>query len=157
MTTTMMIWFGILLTLAIVFLLAEVFVPSAGLLGVLGLGCLLAAVIVCFFANRWLGAGVSIGLLVISPFAINGALRIWQRTPIGKKMILTQTTENNPQPTVLVGSSGVALTELRPMGECEFGDTRLDAQSEMGQVIPAGAKVKVISVSSGVATVRLMA
>ncbi|MBC7782850.1 MAG: NfeD family protein [Burkholderiales bacterium] len=150
----MLIWFCILLALAIVMLVSEIFLPSGGVLGVVGLLCLLAAVIICFFINRWLGAGVSLALLVITPFAVAGAMNVWQRTPIGRRMILKTTMGYANVPTVLIGTAGVALTELRPMGECEFGDTRMQACSEMGVIVSAGSPVKVISITDGIATVR---
>lgn len=147
-------WAIILAILAVVIFVAEIFLPSGGLLGVLAAGCLAASVVLCFMIDRWLGAGVAVALMILAPFIWMAAINLWQRSPVGRKLTLTATVGELPKVHVLVGAAGVTLTELRPMGECEINDTRIEAQSEMGVIIPAGKKIKVLSVAGGVATVR---
>ena len=148
------VWLSIFLALAIVMFVAEVFVPSAGLLSVLGTVFLTIAIFLCFRINRWLGVSAMVAVVAIAPFAVALAVRVWQRTPIGKQMVLSSTVGELTRDRVLIGTEGVALTEMRPMGECEFGQSRVEAKSEMGRVIPAGRKVKVIEYHDTVATVR---
>jgi membrane-bound ClpP family serine protease len=81
---------------------------------------------------------------------------VWQRTPVGKKMVLNAVSGEPRRDFVLVGSHGRTVTELRPMGECEFGDTRIQARSELGQIVPSNQPVMAIALSDGVATVRLL-
>lgn len=147
-------WAIILAILAVVIFVAEIFLPSGGLLGIAAVACVAASVVLCFIINRWLGAGVSIALLILAPFLWMAGISLWQRSPVGKRLTLTTTVGELPAPHVLVGATGVTITELRPMGECEVGEARIESQSEMGVVIPAGRKVKVLSIASGVATVR---
>jgi membrane-bound ClpP family serine protease len=52
-----------------------------------------------------------------------------------------------------VGQVGVAVTELRPMGECEFEEERMEAISERGIIRP-GQSVKVVGARSGRPLVR---
>jgi membrane-bound ClpP family serine protease len=47
----------------------------------------------------------------------------------------------------------VAISELRPIGQCEFDGQRLEAQSDHG-IVAAGAKVKVVNVINRRPTVR---
>ena len=51
------------------------------------------------------------------------------------------------------GQPGVAVSELRPGGVCEFGDQRVPSQSEAG-IIRAGTPVRVVAYADGRATVR---
>ena len=148
------VWLLILLALATVMFVAEIFVPSAGLLALIGTVCLCIAIVLCFWINRWLGVGAMVAVVAVAPFAIALAMRMWQKTPIGKQMVLSNTVGELSSDRVLIGAEGIALTEMRPMGECEFGATRVEAKSEMGRVIPAGRRVKVIEYHDTVATVR---
>jgi membrane-bound ClpP family serine protease len=148
------VWLIILITVALAMFVAELFVPSGGLLAIGGALALTVAVILCFVINRWVGVGVLVAIVLIAPFAVHWGIGFWQKTPIGKRMVLTATVGELPRTQVLVGSVGVALTEMRPMGEVEVGETRIEAQSEMGRIIPAGRQVKILSLTDGVATVR---
>ena len=129
-----------------VLLIAELLLPTHGLLGVLGLVGIFASAVSLMWVNQWLGIGVLALLVLSSPFWIMAALRIWPHTPVGKRMVLTATTST---PTtdgahLAVGQTGIAMTEMRPMGECEFGPARTQAVSQLG-IIPAGATVRIVS------------
>jgi len=147
-------WFLILLLIAAVLLAAELVIPSHGVLTVLACAALLGMAYFAFTINRWFGLGSLAALAILGP--IVGALMLgaWQRSPIGRRLTLTSVVANPVRPTILVGSIGITLGELRPMGECEFGDIRIRARSEMGDVIAAGRAVKVIAVNSDLVTVR---
>ncbi len=147
-------WLIALLIIAAVMFVAELFVPSGGLLAIGGAIALTAAVVLCFMIDRWVGIGATVAILLLTPFAWMGAMNLWPKTPMGKRMILTETAGELPRSHVLVGSTGRTLTEMRPMGEVEVGDVRIEAHSEMGVIIPAGRSVKVISLADGVAIVR---
>ena len=150
------------LSVAGVFLIVlDLFVPSGGILSVLGAGALATVVIVCFVINQWLGLAVLFGLAVASPFAAAGLMRAWQRTPLGKAVVLQPGTAvgHLPREVVRVGGAGRTITALRPMGEAEFdvGASRpvtVQAKSEYGQDLPPGAAVRVVHFKDGVATVR---
>ena len=58
-----------------------------------------------------------------------------------------------PEPTVRVGQPGVTVSELRPMGVCEFESGRIEAISEHGMIEP-GRMVKVVALSGTRPTVR---
>lgn len=148
------IWLIIFLGLALAMFVAELFIPSGGLLAVAGAACMTGAIIVCFKIDRWLGTGLLVASVVIAPFAIGWGVSLWQKTFIGKRMVLSEVVGQMPKAQVLIGSVGVALTEMRPMGEVEIGDVKIEAQSEMGMIIPAGRRVKVLSMTGGIATVR---
>jgi membrane-bound serine protease (ClpP class) len=143
----------LLLAIGIVLLVAELLLPTHGMLGILGLLCGVGAIVVCFRINQWLGFGVFLGAIVASPFALALAMKIWAASPIGKRMILQNASVAPAPAPVRLGQVGSAVTEMRPMGECDFGDHRLEAVSELG-IIPAGQQVKVVAIDNGRPTVR---
>lgn len=148
------VWLVILLVVALGLFIAELFIPSGGLLAVLGAVCVTGAIVICFMINRWLGTGVLAASVVLAPFAFGWGVSLWQKTPLGKRLIITEVTGELPKPKVLIGSIGITLTELKPMGEVEIGDVKVEAQSEMGMIIPPGRRVKVLSLRNGLVTVR---
>lgn len=128
---------------------AELFVPTAGVLAVM---TALAAVgsVACFFMHSPLWGFAS--LLAYSagaPFAVVFGFKLWTRTPIARRMVLG-TVEGDeaegPPPTaagpVAVGEEGVAATPLRPVGFVRFGERRIEAVAEHG-MIEAGTAVTV--------------
>lgn len=139
---------------AVILLLAELLLPSHGILGILGGICMLGAVGVCFYVNRWLGAGVLTAGVLVSPLVAAGLVRLWERSPIGRRVVLTGSVGvPQPPPRLRVGQVGVAVSELRPMGEVEFDDRRVEAISEFGMIQP-GSRVKVLSIANNVVRVR---
>lgn len=149
-----LVWLFTLLSIATVLYVAEVFIPSHGVLTVLATACLVGVVVLCFVINRWLGTGALVAIALLGPVGLSLGVSVWQRTPVGKKMVLHGIAGEPPRPFVLIGSTGVTLTELRPMGECEFGDQRIEAKSEFNRLVPAGRAVVAIALNDGVATVR---
>ncbi len=150
----------VLLTIGAVVLLAgDLFVPSGGIMSILGVGMLLTVVVVCFTINRWLGLATLFGLTVASPFVVSGTIKAWRRTPVGKAMLLNDRDAHGKMPSVVVrvGSIGRTLSALRPMGEAEFqlagAVTTVQAKSDFGDVDP-GTEVRVVHFKDGVATVR---
>jgi membrane-bound ClpP family serine protease len=141
---------------AIVLLIGELLLPTHGLLGLVGLLCLAGAIGATFYINRWLGIAVMIAAIIASPFVWGLAIRIWEKSPVGKRMILQPTEPSRPVIPVKLGQIGTAVTELRPMGECDFDDQRISVISERG-LVPAGEKVRLVGVVNGLPSVRVVA
>lgn len=128
---------------------AELFVPTAGVLAVM---TALAAIgsVACFFMHSPLWGFAS--LLAYSagaPFAVVFGFKLWTRTPIARRMVLGtvdgEPAEGQPAPApgpVAVGAAGIAATPLRPVGFVRFGDLRIEAVAEHG-MIEAGTDVTV--------------
>lgn len=133
----------------VILLLAEVFLPTHGLLGVMGALGLLGGVGVCFSINEFLGLGAAVTLVVLMPFATALWVKVWPHTPAGKRLILgpVAPSDADAESAVHVGQVGVVVSELRPGGVCEFGPAseRVEARSERGAVIPAGHRVEVVA------------
>jgi hypothetical protein len=120
------------------------------------MGLEVAAIFVCTRRNEWAGLGLTLVLLVAIPLLWAGWLKIWPKTPVGRRMILTATTLPPPAAPVRVGQVGMTISELRPIGMCELEDgTRVEAQSEHG-IVAAGTPVRVIAVANNRPTVRVV-
>lgn len=146
-------WMILFLLLGAVLVFAELLLPTHGLLGIAAIACFAVVIGICFQINRWLGIAVLAGGIVLSPFLGMVLLSAWQKSPIGKRLTLTATAGKADTAAVMIGQTGVAVSELRPTGECEFGEHRLQATSDSG-LIHAGTTVRVIAFTNGVATVR---
>lgn len=136
-----------------ILLIAETVLPTFGILGVMGVLCILGSVVACFVVSNTLGVVVLVALTVASPLLFSLAMRIWPKTPIGKRLILNHAEPAPEKPTFTLGQTGVCMTEMRPIGECEFDGKRLEAMSELG-IIPAGSTVKIVSVGEAMPVVR---
>lgn len=135
-------------------LAAEMLLPAHGLIGVLGLVSLCGAVGSAFWVNQYVGLASLVGLVLMVPLAWGLWVKIWPRTPLGKKMVLQAVSGSPDRITgISPGQSGAAVSELRPSGVCDFAGARVEAYSEHG-VIGAGSPVIAVSVGQGRVMVR---
>lgn len=139
----------------IILLIGELLLPTHGVLGIAGTLCFGGVIIVCFRVNQWLGLGVFFLAIVSSPFLFNLTMKLWARSAVGRKIILPPLHVERAPSIVKLGQLGTAVTEMKPMGECDFGDVRIEAVSELG-MIPPGRSVKVIAIDNGRPTVRIV-
>lgn len=144
---------SILLIVGVALLVLDLFVPSAGALSILGVLSIFGAILCTFTINRWIGLVSLASAIVIAPLAIKLGIEFWQRTPIGKRIVLNATTPRPEHEPVRVGDVGRAVSELRPMGEVEIGMITIQAKSG-GAVIRPGTQVQVVEYHDGIATVR---
>ena len=132
----------------LILLVAELLLPSHGTLAVLAVCALGGAVVTCFRMEPWLGIGLLTVLVIASPFVFMWMMRLWPKTPVGRRLVLNAVTSTpERQRKMTVGQMGRAITEMRPMGECDFGEWRSEAISEIG-IIPAGSRVRVVSLEN---------
>ncbi|MFP4224126.1 MAG: NfeD family protein [Phycisphaeraceae bacterium] len=151
--TTFTAWGVMLIGLAGLLFVMEVFIPSGGLLGFGALAAAVTGIVLLFMASTTLGL---VALLVVTaalPFLFAFALKMWPHTPIGRAMILGREGETRapgspaPGPAAgpRVGDTGKALTAMRPVGTCLIEGRREECLAAGGS-IEAGAKVRVIAV-----------
>ncbi len=145
----------VLLIIAGVLLLAEVILPTHGILGVFGIGAALAAIFVTLKQNPWAAVGLTLAMALVSPLIWSAAMRIWPKTWMGRRIFLPPVDATLPPSPVCVGDQGITVSELRPMGVCEFpGGTRVEATSEHG-IVETGQAVKVIALVNNRPVVRV--
>lgn len=145
----------LLLVAAAALCILEILLPAHGVIGGIGAAALVAGVAVCFYLNQWLGLLMAAGLVVATPFAINIWMKLWPKSPIGRRLFLPHTPSTMPPSLVSLGQAGVTVSELRPMGLGEFGGTRVEVRSEFG-MIPPGHSVRIVAFDNGRPVVRAM-
>ena len=134
---------------------AEVLLPTHGLVGAAGAVGILVSVGFCFAIAPWLGVGVLAATLAATPFVFAFAMRVFPRTPFGRKLVLPPVKEDAPPVTVQIGQVGTTVSEMRPMGTCDFAGTRVEALSDCGVLAP-GQKVRVVNLNNRRPTVRVV-
>ena len=145
-----------------VLIIAEVFVPSGGLISLCALACLIGGVVIFFQHSAtagWIGVGIA---FVMIPGILIFTYKIFPKTRFGKSVTLTpperQQGDAIPDTSELkemLGEVGVVLTPLRPVGMCDFSGQRVECVAEGGYV-DKDKKVKVIDVQSTQLTVRMI-
>ncbi len=143
-------------------IIAEVFIPSGGLISVCALACLIGGVAMFFHHSNIAGlAGVGIAIVMI-PSVLIIAYKVFPKTKFGKSVTLTppERQEGDAVPDTaelkdMLGAVGVVMTPLRPVGMCDFSGQRIECVAESGYV-DKDKKVKVIRVQSTQLTVRVI-
>ena len=135
-------------------LVAELVIPSHGVLTVIGIGMLIGGVVETFrYGGEIAGIIASVACLVAIPAFLATAVRIWPKTWIGKMIAPpnpTVTARDSSVPVEelsrFIGQSGTAISMLRPLGICEFDGRRVSCIAEYG-MIEAGTPVQAIRVN----------
>ncbi len=143
-------------------IIAEVFVPSGGLITLCAIGCLTGGVAIFFSrsaAAGWTGIGIA---LVMIPSVLVGAYKVFPKTRFGKRVLLAppvrkegEAIPDTEELKGLLGAVGTVTTTMRPVGMCDFSGKRLECVAESGYV-EKGSRVKVIRVESTQVTVRVI-
>lgn len=150
----------ILFAVGIALLVAEIFLPSHGLLTVCGLGLLGWAVYQTFLLSEPAGYVSLVLLAIILPTMAIIAVRTWHSTPIGRRIsppnpVLTL-EDAGARPDLLepfIGQIGTTLTPLRPVGKCQFGDRKVECVSE-SEMIDRGVTVQAVGITNMSLAVR---
>ncbi len=143
-------------------IIAEVFVPSGGLISLCALACLIGGAAIFFHHSTTAGiAGICVAGVMI-PSVLIIAYKVFPKTRFGKSVTLTppkrqegDAVPDTPELKDMLGAVGVVITPLRPVGMCDFSGQRIECVAESGYV-DKGKKVKVIHVQSTQLTVRVI-
>lgn len=151
----------LLFVIGIVVLIAEIFLPSFGILTVAGLAFLLTAIYKAYGVSAAWGHGSVITTMVVLPTLAIVAVRTFHRTPWGKRMApanpIARSEEFAPQHEELkryVGRAGKTLTSLRPVGTCLVDGDRVNSVAESG-LIEANIEVEVVGIRGRELAVRI--
>lgn len=154
------LWAIILIGLAIVLFILEVFIPSGGIIGLMAALSLIGGVIVLFWINTTLGLFSSLVCIVAIPFAIAAMMKLWPNTPLFRALVLrapgedhedrdnsspAARTQHDPFQGLKVGDQGVSETSLRPVGICRLNNQRQECMAD-GPMIASGKTVRVTHV-----------
>jgi membrane-bound ClpP family serine protease len=144
--------------IGIVLLILEMFIPSFGILSVLGAICLFGGVMLASSDPK--EASISLGiafLLAIVIVAISFKYLqhrgTWHRFILRDQLTSDKGFTSNPNKTNYLGKQGEALTPLRPAGTAQIDGHRIDVVTE-GSFISSGKPVEVIQVEGTRVVVR---
>ena len=158
-------WAFLLLATAVCLLIAEVFIPTGGIISVLAALSIVGAIVCAWNAwwssspgNFWAFLG---GMGVVLPAAIGGAFYFWPNTPMGRRAILpipqahevASFVEQEEKYRSMVGKIGQTATSLNPSGIVTVEGHRVHCQSE-GMILDLGVPVVVISARGNRVVVR---
>jgi membrane-bound serine protease (ClpP class) len=158
-------WAFLLLAVAICLLIAEVFIPSGGIISVLStlaiLGALVFAWEAWWYTNQGAFWGFVGGMSLLLPATVVIAFYFWPSTPLGKRAILegpaphevASFVEQEEKHRQMVGKIGETATSLNPAGIVRIDGQRVHCQSE-GMILDAGIPVIVISARANRVIVR---
>lgn len=155
------VWAVLLLGIGFGLAMLEVFVPSGGILGVLSVCTIFAAIYMGFRQSPSVGFSVLAGAALGVPILVALALKLWPHTPIGKRMTLQGPHEEEVVPVLpeqqaaatLVGRVGQARTKMLPGGIITVDGRSWDAVSE-GEPIDPGEPVRVVALRGNWLVVR---
>ena len=142
-------------------IIAEVFVPSAGLLSICALTCLVGGVWIFFHhsaAAGWIGL---IAGLIMVPSIVASRTRFSRRRGLDGGRLAPPVRErgdailDTAELKELLGRTGRVLTTMRPVGMCSFDGRRVECVAEGGYV-EKDKVVKVIRVEDMQVTVRVV-
>jgi membrane-bound serine protease (ClpP class) len=152
-----------LILIGLLLLVAEVFIPSAGVLFVLAVCGLVGGVAMTFLhgGDHYLGWITLIALFIIIPVLGRMLFVYWPKTAVGKRFLMPGPEEDatiasmpvNLELEQLRGKIGRAISALRPAGVVDFDGKRIDTITE-GMMVEPGQWVRCIDVHTGKVIVR---
>ncbi len=137
-------------------LVAELFIPSHGVLTFVGVALLVAGIAQTFrYGGEKAGAIAVLACLVVLPVFAVVAIKVWPRTWVGKRIappnpVVTTRDTSVPVEEIsrYIGQTGRSLSTLRPVGICEFNGRRVSCVAEFG-MLSAGVTVEGLRVVGG--------
>ena len=150
----MFYWALVLLVAGLFVVALELFIPSAGVLGVIAATLIISGIVLGFMHDLTSGAFLLMIAVVALPVLLGVMFKIWPHTPLGRRILLKDLKPEDILPnkshyqkrnTSLVGQLGIAKTKMLPSGIVIVAGEKYDAISE-GFAIEAGDPVKISSV-----------
>ena len=155
----------VLLFCGFVLILAELFLPSGGLIAVMCVACFAGAIYCAYKAwyvsnpsYWWMYLG---SVAVLIPAGVIGAFRILTHTSFGNRVLLAAPSEEEVTPyqreeqhlSSLIGARGTALNLMTPGGLVKVKGERLHAISD-GLMIEPNTEIEIIAVRGTRVVVR---
>jgi membrane-bound serine protease (ClpP class) len=148
----------ILYLVGIALLVLEVFLPTFGIIGILGIISVITGTVLT--ADDWQSGLLSMLIaLLISGIAFAIAARFlgrrgfWNRFVLSERLTSEEGYVSQSSKAQFLGQEGIALTPLRPSGTAEIQGQRNDVVTN-GEFIKAGSKVRVVEVEGTRIVVR---
>lgn len=144
---TIILLFGLGLALVV----AEVFIPSMGVLGMAAGLSLMTSIGMAFYEDPGTGSLLLVITAVTVPIILTFGIKLFPRTPLGRKITARGFSFEDGRAVDrrdegLAGARGIVEAQLRPAGIARIDGRRVDVVSR-GESIDAGTEVVVVEVS----------
>lgn len=155
-----MTWAVLLLGAGLLLVLAEVLIPSMGILGTLAAACIIGAQVFAWRVSSQTGVNFMLVSGVMVPIVVMTGLRFFPRTPIGKRLVAQGFTFDDGRAidlrdADLLGAEGVVEAPLRPAGVARLNGRRVDVVSR-GEMIAQGTRVQVVELAGNRVVVQAL-
>ncbi len=145
-----MTWAIFLLALGLGLIVAEIFIPSFGLLSVLATAAVVGAVVMAFQESTATGVRFLIATAVLVPAVIVLGFKLFPKTPFGRRLVarglsFESTRSLDQRDLALLGQEGTVESDCRPAGMARLDGRRVDVVTR-GEWIEKGVRVKVVEV-----------
>lgn len=155
------VWAVMLIVVGIGLAVLELFVPSGGILALLSITSIIAALILAFKSGPVIGLAFLVAVIVGMPTGFGLAVKWWPHTPIGRRILLRVGGSEDVLPNDdfrrglkdLVGRTGHAKSKMLPSGAILVDGRTIDATTE-GVPIEPGQRVIVLDVQGTHVLVR---
>jgi membrane-bound ClpP family serine protease len=160
MTDNLILAYALIL-LGLVLLVAELFIPTFGVLAAISVGALVFGLAITFANDTSIGFVTLVAVFIIAPALLAVMFNYAPKTRFGRRLFLTgpeedETVANMPvnlELEQLRNRYGRAISDLRPAGVADFDGKRVDVITE-GMMVAAGGWVRCIDVKAGKVVVR---
>ena len=129
------------LAIAAVFYLVEICTPTFGIMAAAAGASDIAAIYFAYQINTFVGTNVMIATLVGTVAYLYLLVKYLPSTPLGRLLVnrdsrdaTNEATPEADQLEALVGCTGRALSDLRPVGKVLVCDRTIDARAERGMI-----------------------
>jgi len=141
----------LLFGLGLLLIVAEVLIPSFGVLGGAATLCVLGAIGWAYSLDGALGTRLLVAAVILVPLFLGVGLKLFPKSLIGRRYTATGLSFEDGRGVDrrddgLVGTRGVVSAPCRPAGIATLGGRRVDVVSR-GEMIDTGAEVVVVEVS----------
>jgi membrane-bound ClpP family serine protease len=147
----------ILQLVGVIVLIAEIIIPSGGLLGMVTIG-LFGYSLYLVFTGISVFAGMIFVVvdIIMLPVVLFAGIKLLAKSPATLKTSLSKADGYSSQSEELekyMGLTGTAITDLRPAGAGRFNNVRVDVVSR-GEYIDQGSEIFVLEVEGNRVVVR---
>jgi membrane-bound ClpP family serine protease len=160
MTNNLIVAYALIL-LGLVLLVAELFIPTFGVLAAVAVGAMVFGLAITFANDTSIGFVTLVAVFIATPVLLTVVFNYAPRTRLGKRLFLSgpeedETVANMPvnlELEQLRGRYGKTVSALRPAGTVDFDGRRVDVLSE-GALVEPGQWVRCMDVKAGKVIVR---
>ena len=148
----------ILQLIGVVVLIAEIVIPSGGILGIITVGLMGYSLYLVFTTiSTFAGMVFVIADIIMFPVVLFVGIKLLAKSPATLKTSLSKTDGYSSQSDELIelmGLTGIVVTDLRPAGTASINNRRVDVVSR-GEYIDKGAGIVVLAVEGNRVVVKL--